>query len=393
MPEATAKPFGLPFDEAIDFYRQKINLPTKTWEDISGGMHSRAFVVAGATKEDLLSDFNGAIDKAISKGTTLQEFRKDFDGIVEKHGWSHKGGRNWRTRVIYDTNVSTAYQAGRYKQMLDPDVLQLRPYWQYIHGDSKNPRPDHLEWHGKVLRYDDPWWATHRPKNGWGCKCSVRSLSKGDLERQGLSIDEAPKIEIDKKTGIAKGIDKGWDYDPAFSAWGDPIAREAIGRMKRNYTLLNTKTYQDFRRPKDVPIDVAKATLVESGSATKVLKGTLKSEEKIFKTADGSSVLVNAEVLGSHITEGRSKYLHLLPEVIEDPFEVWVTFERDIKTKRVIMRKRFIKGIKTDKDNYSLFVADAHKGVLTGWTFIPNLRKSQLEKQRVGNLIWSRKEK
>lgn len=39
--------FLVPFQEAIDYHRQKIDLPTKGWRDISGRAHDRAFVVAG----------------------------------------------------------------------------------------------------------------------------------------------------------------------------------------------------------------------------------------------------------------------------------------------------------------------------------------------------------
>ena len=92
---------GLPFQEAIDFFRQKVRLPSRTWTELWEGMHSRAFVVASAMKDDLLSGFQAAVLKGIEEGTTLNEFRKDFDSIVKRHGWSYKGGRGWRSSVIF----------------------------------------------------------------------------------------------------------------------------------------------------------------------------------------------------------------------------------------------------------------------------------------------------
>ncbi len=160
---------NLPFGEAIEFFRSKLLIPTERWTDLWKAMHDRGFMVAGAMKEDLLGDFQKAVAKAIEEGTTLAEFRKDFDGIVKKHGWSYKGSRGWRSNVIYSTNVRTAYQAGRYRQMTDPDVLKARPFWQYRHGHSQEPRQLHLSWDGMVLAADDPWWQTHYPPNGWGC--------------------------------------------------------------------------------------------------------------------------------------------------------------------------------------------------------------------------------
>src|SRR3546814_13218924 len=126
-------------------------------------------MVAGAMGDDILIDFQAAITKAIEEGTSLEEFRKDFDQIVERYGWSYNGSRGWRTRVIYQTNLNTAYQAGRYAQMPDPDVLASRPFWRYRHGDSMHPRHQHEAWAGLMLAADDPWWALHYPPDGWGC--------------------------------------------------------------------------------------------------------------------------------------------------------------------------------------------------------------------------------
>lgn len=220
MPEAIYQ--DLPFEEAIAFFRQKLNLPTATWTDIWQAMHTRAFVVAGAIKADLIQDLRDAIDSAIAQGTTLQTFRKEFDAIVARHGWSYKGGRNWRTRVILETNIRTAYAAGRWQQMTDPDLLKLRPYLLYRHGDSRNPRPHHLAWDGLVLPADDPWWRTHYPPNGWGCKCRVFSITRRELRAMGktgpdTTPDEGAYQWKDKKTGqvhtVPAGIDPGWDYN------------------------------------------------------------------------------------------------------------------------------------------------------------------------------------
>jgi len=159
---------NLPFEEAIAFFRAKLSIPTLRWTDLWQEMHARGFAVAGAYKADLLLDFRKAIDKAISDGATIEDFRKAFDTIVANHGWSYNGARAWRTRVIFETNIRTAYATGRYRQMTDPDVLKSRPFWEYRHGDSVHPRKLHLSWDRLVLAADDPWWQTHYPPNGWG---------------------------------------------------------------------------------------------------------------------------------------------------------------------------------------------------------------------------------
>jgi uncharacterized protein with gpF-like domain len=202
---------NLPFTEAIKFFKGKLRIPTMHWDDLWKGMHSRGFMVAGAMKDDLLSDFQESLTKAMTEGMTLSDFKKDFDNIVSKHGWTYKGSRGWRSRIIFETNVRTSYSAGRYNQMTDPEVLEARPFWKYVHGDSINPRKLHLSWDGKVLPADDPWWDTHYTPNGWGCRCKVVSCSKRDLKSMGKDYPDQAHV-------VPKGIDPGWDYNPGKEA-------------------------------------------------------------------------------------------------------------------------------------------------------------------------------
>ena len=208
--------FNQPFDEQVAFFKQKLNLPTERWDDIWQAAHDKAFIVAGAQDADLLADLRAAIDKAITQGTGLQEFRKDFKAIVDIHGWTgwkgegSKGGFNWRTKVIYQTNMATSYAAGRWQQLNSPALLKVLPYWQYHHCDSViHPRPLHLSWNGLTLPPDHPFWQTHFPPNGWGCMCSVSAVSKSDF----MAAIASGKGPADAPTGT-EGIDPGFGYAP-----------------------------------------------------------------------------------------------------------------------------------------------------------------------------------
>jgi len=211
----TAQYGSLKFDEAIDFFKNKINLPTETWSDITNEMHGRAFVVSGAVKAELLSDFHESILKSIDEGTDIAEFRKDFDKIVAKHGWSYKGKRGWRTSIILDTNLSTAYSAGREKQRKLPEIIAAFPNDEYNSMDDSRVRPLHKKWDGTILPHDDPWWSTHTPPNGWRCRCWKEPTSEGaqkESPNDGTTLWENPSTGI--KESIPKGIDPGFAYNP-----------------------------------------------------------------------------------------------------------------------------------------------------------------------------------
>lgn len=416
---------SLPFTDAIAFFRDKLNVETNRWNDLWQGQHARAFTVAGATREGLLTDIRQAVDKAIAKGTTLEEFRRDFASICDRAGWSPRGGEAWRAQVIYETNLSTAYAAGHYKEMTDPDVRAARPYWRYVRSSSEHPRLEHLAWAGTVLPWDDPWWRTHYPPNGWGCKCGVVSCSERELDR--LKVEEADgsnpiKTEAppdstyewtDRRTGevrqVPKGIDPGWAYNPGQAAWGEQQSKEAweawqASGEKTWESLPDGVTgggWESAGRPREIPVDTPRAQF-GPGASTEAevvaqLRELLGGEQEIFQFAPAAAspglsynLVVNAEVLGSHVDAARAPFLPFLKETIEDPFEVWMNFERNRLTGQVRLATRFIKRMDLRGKEGMLLVAQASKGCLEAWTVIPVSASSYLQGQRSGRLLWGR---
>lgn len=225
--------FRKPFAEQQAFFRRKLALPSERWDDIQRDQHDAAFIVAGATKADLVADFKASLQTAIDQGKSIQWFREQFGQIVQKHGWSgwtgedSPGGVAWRTRVIYTTNLKTSYAAGRWAQMTDPDVLKARPFWLYRHRTIENPRLEHKAWDGLVLPAMHPWFLTHWTPNGWGCNCTVVSINARQLAKMGKTGPDAPPNDgtydytvpgTGELVKLPKGVQYGWDYAPGRSA-------------------------------------------------------------------------------------------------------------------------------------------------------------------------------
>lgn len=182
-------------------------IPTQRWTDIRGNAHDRAFVVAGAMQADLLNDLASAVLQVIEGGGTLESFRNSFDRIVDQHGWSYRGERNWRTRTIYSTNMSASYHAGRLAQLNDPELKAVAPYRMYRHGGSADPRVQHLKWDKVTLPADHVWWDTHYTPNGWGCSCYVIAVARDTAEHMGGRFEEP-------EPDLPGDIDEGWDHAP-----------------------------------------------------------------------------------------------------------------------------------------------------------------------------------
>ncbi len=305
-------------------------------------------MIAGAYKAELLADFRTAVDRAIADGVTLRDFRKDFDRIVAKHGWSYNGSRNWRSEVIYSTNIRTSYAAGRWAQLTDPDMMKFYGYLVYRHGDSRVPRPQHLAWDGVTLPTDDPWWDSHYVPNGWGCKCRVFAATKEEWRAAGKK-GQAPPSPLDPKTGEPVGIDKGWGYNVGKAAGKDyrvlsdkfetlpaDIARKWLAEF------LKGPTFERFfagRIQADFPVAVLdEATKKALGATTQTVwlsQGTLK------------------EHLGKHPDIGIEDF-RLLPEIIETGEVYRRSDERLIYLK--IAGKSYRAGLKRTRDKTENFM-------------------------------------
>lgn len=224
-PSAVSGVLGEPFAEQVAFFRGKLKnlVPTRRWDDLQGAAHDRAFMVAGAMEADLLSDLAAAVDKAISEGQGIDTFRRDFKAVVARNGWTGWTGEGsvrgeaWRVKTIYRTNSYTSYAAGRFAQLQAGDY----PWWVYRHGDSEEPRPEHLSWNGIALPPRHEFWATRYPPSDWGCSCYVvGARTEAGIRRMGG--DPAKKLPkgwqaIDPKTGSPVGVGKGWAYAPGAS--------------------------------------------------------------------------------------------------------------------------------------------------------------------------------
>jgi hypothetical protein len=246
-----------PPKEAVEYFRRKgfaDELHRFDWRDLWQDEHARAFTVAKAMTLDILTDIRTMVDKAIADGIAFEDFRENLEPILRAKGWWGRAemvdpltgaprdvqlGSFRRLEIIYDTNLRTSYSAGAWMQA--QAAKELQPYLRYTDPDP-NPRPQHLDWSGTILRADDPWWATHWPPNGWNCKCYADSLSDSDLARDNLAPNAtAPASNsytyVNPRTGVAseipEGIDPGFAHNPGIAG----IQYAAAENLKENLAI------------------------------------------------------------------------------------------------------------------------------------------------------------
>lgn len=386
----------LTFKKAITYFQAKQSLPSQAYTDLVHAMHDRAFVIAGVTRQDVLTDVQGLVLKALKEGTPLAQFQADFERAIQGK-WDPKQGTAWRARVIYETNVRTAYAAGRYHQLMA--MRDTHPHWTYHHGDSRRPRPLHLSWDGITLRWDDPWIQTHYTPNGWGCTCYWTATDAVDLEGMGKTgPDQAPPERFrdvpygERTIRVPEGVDPDWGYAPGanWSRWIAEPQPDVSG-----WKILTRGTWESQERPASLPWDEARGSVSKGRNlrAVEEVKRVLGGDQKVFRVGTGPwqvPLVVDAEVLGLHLSKEAVRTVELLPDLLQDPFEVWSAFWEDEATGQVVLRHCLVKGVEVGGKRLLLLAQGNGKGLLDAFICLPQFQGRDLDGHRRGRLVYGR---
>lgn len=205
----------LPPEDAIAYLESKGYAIGFSWRDVWQEAHAKAFTAAGVMKVDVLADLKAGLVDALKEGTTRQDYLRNLTAILQRKGWwgyeaqvdpvtgemAGKGLTPRRLATIFDTNLQSAYMAGRYKAFL-ANVAD-RPYWQYVAVMDSRTRPAHAALNGRTFRHDDPIWRTHWPPNGFRC-FPPETLLRADAEI-GLKTWYAGEM-VEFETGLGKKL-------------------------------------------------------------------------------------------------------------------------------------------------------------------------------------------
>lgn len=215
--------------EAIAYIKGKKLATSYNWSEIYAKEHASKFTVAKIMEMDVLDSIHQSVIEAVEEGQSFHSFKKGILTKLGEEGWGDFEQKdevtgekitrlsNRRLKKVYSTNKTQSYHAGSWHRF--EANKKTHPYLRYRLGPSKEHRHDHKGFENLVLPVDDPFWQTHMPMNGWGCKCWVQSITAAKAEKLGIS--KSPEVEyhdwVNKSTGrkhkVPKGVDPGFEYN------------------------------------------------------------------------------------------------------------------------------------------------------------------------------------
>ncbi len=410
---------------------------TETWREAN--VH--AFTVAKATTLEVLRTIRTEVARAIGEGQTFESFKKALQPRLEELGWWGRQevldgdtgevtrvqlGSSRRLRTIYQTNVQTAYMAGRYKRYLDN--VADRPYWQYVAVMDGRTRPAHAALHGRVWRWDDPAWDVIWPPNGWGCRCRVTALTEAEFQLLGVQLERGADAIVDLQVPVGrdgqtvavKGVryrdeagremvfrpDPGWDYNPG-AEWArfDPAGFRPEGDAGPSLTtapaaqlihsLAGIPNWKDAGRVDLRLLDPAwrlpdpgelPAAPDRESAHRMMLQAVLGDAATRTVSTPIEEVTIRRELL-PHVTEkeqdARERFANYVLPTLQQPFEIWLTPYEDGS-----FRKRYI-GIFQARYDLLVIVRENRDGTLTWdvYNLVPATAK-RLNQLRAGTLLF-----
>ena len=383
------------YDEAVKFLQDKLRvLPTKKWDDIKGAMHVRAFTVAGCMQEDILRDFRSAVNAAIEKGESLQDFRDRFYNIASKWRESDpsfdekmkkpKYGA-WRSKVIYQTNMLTAAAAAQERQAREmPEVFT---HAKYVCMMMPTSREQHKAWNGTVLPVNDPWWEKHSPPNGFGCMCEKEFISKYEMDA-GIEKETVRNKDNELDPNDTTNIGENWDYSIGDADMGvtgttwekyKDVPQEGIWKpdsfeLPKNFKPIPMPQYNeqvDNITDFCTNFESALKESFDGKNDARFFKGGAVLMKKVNEIT--YPLVIDYKEFGKHLMlhPERSKFINMFAATLSNPTDFRVSFQQQPNRHEVSLNAIFY-GVfnekKGSKNKNIVFVFRAYKHKLTAWT-------------------------
>lgn len=296
-------------------------------------MESNLFRFAKAKDMAALLDLN-----ALAKeGGTYADFerRAQESGLIDEYN-------RIRLRAEFTNVAMSGLQAGRYYQMQQTaDVL---PYGEYVTIGDGRVRQTHADLHGKVWPLGHDAWKTIWPPNGWGCRCTVLPTEAGPGKAKADTQWEAAKFDL-QRTGEWKRMDRGgfkgnraesgtiFDTKAARKVVSDKAGRKRLFRLgvEDSYGRSGMDMASVLSRPN---LPAWQPRLSGDGDYADWHAGRLAESadsrgRAVLRDHKGRPWALDMATLtkhsgGDYANERRWEYLHLMPDVLNAPDEVWI---------------------------------------------------------------------
>lgn len=207
------------FQEALDWFRERVPMTETQFTRLTDRQRERAFTVAGVTQLNLVKAVWKAVDAAIEKGETLDDFKARVGDRLQRAWGAGEANPIARLETVFRNNVQSAYNAGRVRQLRDPDVLRTLPFWRFIAILDSRTSTTCRPLANVVLPANAPWFRTRIPPLHHRCRSTIIGISNRAAQRVGIT-QKAPRVRGQGGFGLMEE-----DWRPDLKGAPAPLVR------------------------------------------------------------------------------------------------------------------------------------------------------------------------
>ncbi|WP_163565317.1 polymorphic toxin type 50 domain-containing protein [Helicobacter suis] len=187
----------MPFLEAIASLQARKPQLIPNGANFKFSEYIRAFSISGISKIDTLVAYQSALEKALAKGQSFNDFVKANPQLVQTLN-KKRLERVFKYNLIY---ANTRGKLMRYESAPPIVGSSNGDGWYYVFHSRRDNAARHLAFDNVCLPRKHPFWQNHTPPLDWGCRCELQMWSERQIKGKGIM----PTKNIPQEGGTEAG--------------------------------------------------------------------------------------------------------------------------------------------------------------------------------------------
>lgn len=179
-----------PWEDALAYFRNRVPSNQNELSTLLRGYAQRADVARLLMLKQIREEVNAQLEKALIEGSTYQEFARALANGDQSLGITNADPHY--LKMVFRTNLQSAYGAGRFKAMMDPVVQNARPIAGYRTVGDARVGEDHRPLDGTCYEITSDTWHRICPPNRPNCRCSMVAMTREEAAGKEI-LGEVPK--------------------------------------------------------------------------------------------------------------------------------------------------------------------------------------------------------
>ena len=280
-----------------DAFTQPIGIQDKELAKIT---RDNVYIFSGAKNANQLKEFNALLQNADGSQKPFNQFLKDVKAVDKTYNTHY-------LKAEFNHAQNCARMIQKWEQIkTNSEALPFLKYRAVIDGKT---RATHKTMNGIIKRWDDSFWKSFYPPNGWNCRCSVLQMAMGDV-----TPDKDIVTPEDIKPMFKNNVGKNGIVFPKGNPYEKALSKTELAKVKSASLELSNK---ETKKQEDLKLSKAEKFLQNHDDFKLITeeynhKLTHSNPKKRIVEVDGVSKTEGMAIFGyttEYFYEGLNKYL------------------------------------------------------------------------------------